>query len=385
MTRALVFYPDNFTELNCGTHQRFVQFARYLADRSIAADLVSLDGFTPTRWNAASIDTARSHFDGVDVIPWVPPLHIRARNFVWQLLCGNTRLPNHALPRLQRHWNRLLHEKSYDFAVVNYVYWAKLLASVPEQTTTVLDLHDCITLNTRMRSDRTNAPFGTMLEDEVAAISTSCHAMSISIQDRMLLEPFSHGVVFHDIPLSMPTPLLKPVTPAYDILFLGSENVFNRDGIKWFLDSVYPHLSPNVRICVAGSVSRFVPSLPNVVALPRVDNLDTLYRDTRIVICPLLAGTGLKVKVVEALAYGRPVISTTGGLTGMPRGHERCCFVENDAVAFAKDIQRVLNDSDVYANASSAAIEFFAKHFSESVVWSALDHIFCPHRLDKNT
>ena len=384
MTRALVFYPDNFTELNCGTHQRFVQFTRYLADRSIAADLVSLDGFTPNRWNAASIDAARSHFDRVNVIPWLPPLHIRARNFVRQLLCGNARLPDHALPRLRRHWNRLLHEQQYDFAVVNYVYWAKLLASAPQPTTTVLDLHDCVTLSTRMQSIRGSAPFGAMLEDEVAAISTCDHALSVSIQERMLFEPFCRGVVFHDVPLSLPTPAMTPITPKHDILFLGSDNAFNQNGIEWFLDTVYPALPPDVRICVAGSVSSFVPSLPNVVTLSRVDDLDALYRDTRSVICPLLVGTGLKVKVVEALAYGRPVISTTWGLTGMPPGHERCCFVENDPAAFAMTMQRVLSDSRAYATASLAAFEYFAKHFSDTVVWNSLDEIFCPQRLDEN-
>jgi len=235
-----------------------------------------------------------------------------------------------------------------------------------------------------MQSIHANASFGRMLEDEVAAISTCDHALSISMQERALFEPFCRGVVFHDVPLSLPTPAKTAVTPTYDILFLGSDNVFNRNGITWFLKLVYPALPPNVRICVAGSVSRFVPSLPNVALLPRVDNLDALYRDTRIVICPLLAGTGLKVKVVEALANGRPVISTAYGLTGMPPGYKRCCFVENNAVAFAAHIQRVLNDSKAYANASTAAVEFFVKHFSESVVWASLDHIFCPHRLDEN-
>lgn len=116
----------------------------------------------------------------------------------------------------------------------------------------------------------------------------------------------------------------------YDMLFVGSRNPFNVDGIAGFLAS-QSALLQRFSLAIAGEVSlnpRIIAAAAganHVSLLGFVDDLDALYPRVKVVIAPV-DGTGLKIKVMEALAAGKPVFGSRHALDGLPEGSDRCAF-----------------------------------------------------------
>src|SRR3546814_6858906 len=80
--------------------------------------------------------------------------------------------------------------------------------------------------------------------------------------------------------------------------------------------------------------------------------------------CPMLGGTGVKVKVVEALSYGLPVVCTRRGVDGLPNKSRNGCLVSDEASQFARNIISLLQDQTLYSEQSRLAAELFSSHFS---------------------
>jgi glycosyltransferase involved in cell wall biosynthesis len=143
----------------------------------------------------------------------------------------------------------------------------------------------------------------------------------------------------------------------YDILFVGSEHLFNARGIVSFMQT-HDGLLQDYRLAIAGKVS-MVPEVidmaavfPNVSLLGFVDDIGDLYRRTKIVISPV-DGTGLKIKVVEALSAGKPVFGSQHSIEGLPPGADDCVFIIN-----ATHMSKMLADPALLAAAGNAAHEF---------------------------
>ena len=90
----------------------------------------------------------------------------------------------------------------------------------------------------------------------------------------------------------------------------------------------------------------------------------------------MLTGTGVKVKVVEALAHGLPVVCTTRGVDGLPNKTLNGCLVTDDAAQFAQNIVDLLTDASFYNQQSARATITFNTGFSTQVVYKQLDKAF---------
>ena len=99
----------------------------------------------------------------------------------------------------------------------------------------------------------------------------------------------------------------------------GQRDAPNVDGLRWFLDHVWqgPDLG-DAQLHVYGRVAERIPlaAARDVVGHGLVEHLDAAYRDTDVVINPVRFGAGLKIKTVEALASGLPLVTTTEGARG---------------------------------------------------------------------
>jgi glycosyltransferase involved in cell wall biosynthesis len=370
--RVLVFYPHNYVELASGTHARFFQLARYFRDRGVTADLISFDGFT-NRWEADSIRNARHFFHSVSPIAYRDPPRPR----FWKRRREEHRLDDLTTAELRNAWKDSFSQARYSHGLVSYAYWGSLVDATPSAVTTVLDLHDCLTLNHMLRTGDSFTGYGKMLEDECRIISKFDHALSISQSETGLLGSLCTGVTFHDIPVACPL-RLSALSQAreYDLLFVGSENYFNCRGLQWFFEKVLPLVGTTPRVAVAGRVCGAVTVPQHVRAFHHVADLDPVYAATRLVICPLLGGTGLKVKVIDALCHGVPVITTTWGVDGAIPGFLECCVVADSASAFAAAIDDCLTKPERISAMGEKARAYATTNYSDEAVWGRLDHVF---------
>ena len=146
-----------------------------------------------------------------------------------------------------------------------------------------------------------------------------------------LPKPEGHSIPVMDIPFGADPAIYSnlPGTVEFPSLFsLGSMNwIPNQDGIRWFLTNVWPDVHnqfPELKYYLAG---REMPTwmrslnLPNVEVLGEVEDAGVFLRSKAIMIVPLFSGGGIRVKIIEGMAAGKTIISTTIGAAGIRYTH----------------------------------------------------------------
>ena len=159
-------------------------------------------------------------------------------------------------------------------------------------------------------------------------------------------------------------------------VFVGSGSLHNVDGLRWFLDAVWPLIRremPAAHLDIYGSVCFRIGGLPeNVQTHGVVPSLDEAYETAGAVVVPLLMGSGLKVKLMEALSYASPVVTTSIGAQGLLGIAPRPFLLADSADGFAKETVRLLESSPLRRKVAAAAAQC-AQRFSPTHAFAELD------------
>lgn len=141
------------------------------------------------------------------------------------------------------------------------------------------------------------------------------------------------------------------------VLFVGSNTAPNVIGLQWFFERIWPEIARNIADCqlvVAGSVaSAFPAAVPGVRFLGMVPDLAPLYAEAGVVVSPLTVGSGLKIKLVEALGQGKAIVATSVTTEGCEEAVVQAVSERDDAQAFADAVVALLADDDL-RNAKAA-------------------------------
>jgi O-antigen biosynthesis protein len=173
-----------------------------------------------------------------------------------------------------------------------------------------------------------------------------------------------------------------PRPPATEpvILFVGGfAHLPNKHGVFWFVDRVLPLIKARVtaaRFVIAGSnpppdVLALVGDAVDVRANVSDAELRELYRTARVAAVPLRYGAGVKLKVVEALREGLPLVTTWIGAQGVP-GLGSVAEIHDEPQPFADAVCRLLTDGIAWAGQSTAQVEYAATHYSEAAFRDSL-------------
>ena len=181
-------------------------------------------------------------------------------------------------------------------------------------------------------------------------------------------------------------PVLGPrsaPSQATECLFVGSNNAPNRLGLEWLLRTVWPLVLaeyPQAQLRVAGRVSPpTAERLPHGVdCLGPVSDLSAEYARSRLALVPLIAGSGLKIKLVEALVHATPVVATPVGAAGLPEAMAdfgSAVIVANQSSEFAQAIVKVLGDPEWgrRSRAAAMAAELFGPRAADQAITKILD------------
>lgn len=165
-----------------------------------------------------------------------------------------------------------------------------------------------------------------------------------------------------------------------DLLFVGQSTGPNLAAIEWFFDKVWPLIiQKQYRLSIVGKVEMLVrKNLPGIYQqykahfLGPVSELSPYYSASRCIIAPMISGTGISIKTVEALALGKPFVGTSKAYRGMPMNCVAACGLQAYDLPdqFAAAIVRTLSDEKSAATASRLAYEAL---FSEHAVFASRD------------
>lgn len=165
------------------------------------------------------------------------------------------------------------------------------------------------------------------------------------------------------VPMETGPPLPVNSAPPLSILWLGSFDwPPNLEGVRWFLEKVWPILAGGAGQFELHLVGSKPPS--DVSAAGRngsihvhgyVEDISDLRRRADVLIAPLLSGSGVRVKVVEGLAFGLPVVATSKGAEGLTAMPGRDLLVADGAEEFAAALRRLAADTELRQRLSDAA------------------------------
>lgn len=151
----------------------------------------------------------------------------------------------------------------------------------------------------------------------------------------------------------------------------------NVEAMEWFADKVFPLIkdkleSGRIKLKIVGiHPTEKILSMathPSVSVLGFVENLDEILDETDLSIAPIVSGAGIKVKVLEAMSRGIPVLSTNMGLIGTGLKHNDSALVTDDPEEFANLLLEAPKSKDKLSIISINSKEIFSKNFSRKNV-----------------
>jgi glycosyltransferase involved in cell wall biosynthesis len=215
--------------------------------------------------------------------------------------------------------------------------------------------------------------------------STVCRrfdqVLAVSEDDRQTLERDFAIDTVSVLPTGVDTEYFTPAacgTQPGRLAFVGSMDWDpNEDGILWFLREVYPRIraaAPNASLAVVGRnpssrLRAMAARYPGVELTGRVAEVRSYLAEAEVVIVPLRVGGGTRIKIPEAMAMSKAVVSTTIGAEGLPFQNGRELCIADEPVNFAEQVITLLHDRPLRNSIAAAARKVVVeKHSWESVV-----------------
>jgi GT2 family glycosyltransferase len=173
---------------------------------------------------------------------------------------------------------------------------------------------------------------------------------------------------------------VDPLEHRHGVLFVaGFGHPPNIDAALWLHSEVMPRVwarRPDAKLWLVGSnpteqVMRLQGDNTEVTGYVTDEALARHYAMARVAVVPLRFGAGIKLKVVEALQHGVPLVTTPVGAQGLG-GLGHVALIETEAEALASDILKLLADDDAWHRQSQAGIDFVADHFSPAAMRDVL-------------
>ena len=261
-----------------------------------------------------------------------------------------------------------------DIAIAQFVFLSKCLPSVADAGArlTVLDADNVFVDRARMWA-AAEIPYSwvsTTVPEEHEALGRARLVLAIQQHEASYLQSLRPDAEIILTPHGVePLPLPLPATPR--VIFVGAENEENHFGLSRFLERQWPQVERQFRdaeLLIVGAIGRRFEGVGGSVrVLGQVRELRDAYGDAWVAINTCTVGTGLKIKSVEALSFGRALVCTPSGAQGL-EGLEGVLVTEPDG--FAATLRMILGDCATALRLGRAAYETAQRHFSTDAAFA---------------
>jgi polysaccharide biosynthesis protein PslH len=176
-----------------------------------------------------------------------------------------------------------------------------------------------------------------------------------------------------------------PGTPKFPSLFyLGALDwIPNQEGVIWFIKNVWPELRekyPDLEFHIAGRnapdfMIRFFQQ-HGIIFHGEIDKSAEFFSKWTIMVSPIFSGSGMRVKIVEGMALGKVIVTTTIGTEGISTTHGKNILIADTAESFIKYIVRLLDNKELYDTISQNAVKFAEYHFDNMQIIKGLSQFY---------
>jgi polysaccharide biosynthesis protein PslH len=318
------------------------------------------------------------------------------------------------LPAMQALLKRLVREGSFDVihadqtAMAQYAHFAQAAQQATSfRPRLILDQHNALHLVVRRQAGFEKGPVRVLWKREAGRLATYeadlCrqfdHILTVTEEDRIALlgllpeeEAATLSERFAVLPICVDPAGQLPLAQKGDrpqIIFLGT--MFwppNVEGVLWFAREVMPLILarvPETHFVVAGKdpppavqalAADGSPLTGRIEVTGFLSDARPLLSSSQVFVVPLLAGGGMRVKIVDAWMWGLPVVSTTIGAEGIETRPGENILLADEPVAFADAVVRILTDPALGKKLSVNGRQWLETHYDWRTVYPQIDEIY---------
>lgn len=237
------------------------------------------------------------------------------------------------------------HGAGADVVIADYVFCTDAFADLPGRPTATL-MHD---LFHSREAGGVDSVASLSREREITLLGRADAVLAIQAEEAAFVAahvPETDAIL---VPMAVRAVAAPQPGNGDELLFVGSNTAPNVVGLRWFFDAVWPRVHaarPTTRLRIAGSVANaFATGGPEgTTFLGIVPDLEPLYASAGVVISPLTFGSGLKIKLVEALTKGKAVVATSTTMQGVQAECRRAVVETDEPGKMADAILALTND-----------------------------------------
>lgn len=256
------------------------------------------------------------------------------------------------------HWHlevrRLQKREKYQQVLVSYVFHSAFLMGFPTECLKLIDTHDVFSdRKERLESQGiTNFWFSTRSELEKIGLRRADVILAIQAKEaeffRGMLgaDRVVHTVGHFVEPVEVP----RRVGAELCVGYIASDNPININAIERFLSEVWPRVIeqvPAAKLLIGGRICQSLAQAPSVKLLGELADLAEAHEQFAFTINPMTGGTGLKIKTVESMSYGRSVVGTSAAAEGLEAFEGRGLMTVPDVSHFIATVIRWLREPEI--------------------------------------
>lgn len=218
------------------------------------------------------------------------------------------------------------------------------------------------------------------------AIAISDLTFVCSESDRKYLSEKFNGSQVKTVPNAVTIPTEKSSLPSNpNLLFLGNyhQSPNNVIGANFLIEKIWPLIyqqQPEARLIIAGknpeNIRTYTSNIPGVEFTGFVTDLNALYAQTRVVCCPILSGGGTRLKLIEAAAYGKPIVSTGIGAEGLEIIDGKEYMLRDQPEDFAQACLELFKNDFLCEQLGNQARAAAIKHYDRNFIINLIQKYF---------
>jgi glycosyltransferase involved in cell wall biosynthesis len=175
-------------------------------------------------------------------------------------------------------------------------------------------------------------------------------------------------IAFYSTKLNLPE-------KAKTVFYFGSMDWLpNQEAVNWFLEHCWDKVQtkiPEARLIIAGRgmpLEFFHITKPNVLIVENVENGKAFFQQHQVMIVPLWSGSGLRIKIIEGMAYGKAIVSTSIGAEGIHYTNHKNILIADNAEDFSEMVISLLQNEKLRKELETNAAAFSKEEFDNMKV-----------------
>jgi glycosyltransferase involved in cell wall biosynthesis len=203
-------------------------------------------------------------------------------------------------------------------------------------------------------------------EIELTIMRNSSAVVVLSDKEKEILEEIDPNINVAILPyIQSAQDITKNFASKKDIIFIGGFNHKpNEDAVVWFIENIFPLIKKNIteaRFIILGSnPTETITKLKSedIIVTGFIKNIDPYFQNAKVFVAPIRYGAGLKGKIIHAMSFGLPIVTTSIGAEGMNLAKNEIVKVADNPKDFAKKVIELYLSNELWKVYSDKALDF---------------------------